>query len=134
MPYTWHAAVVSARCRFGLAGASPAGSRCSCGGGAHQWRASQLHRILRPFLLRRLKADVEKDLPPKKEIKLLIGMSEMQRQWYGNILTKNIDVLNASATKAGNRTRMLNIVMQAREPLTRRDLLTRASTAPERRR
>ena len=43
---------------------------------------TQLHKILRPFLLRRLKADVEKDLPPKREIKLLIGLSEMQRRWY----------------------------------------------------
>eukprot|EP00964_Phaeocystis_antarctica_P094253 scaffold60998_cov30-Phaeocystis_antarctica.AAC.1 len=33
---------------------------------------NQLHKILRPFLLRRLKADVEKSLPPKREIKLLI--------------------------------------------------------------
>ena len=35
---------------------------------------NQLHKILRPFLLRRLKADVEKSLPPKREIKLLIGV------------------------------------------------------------
>ena len=42
---------------------------------------AQLHKILRPFLLRRLKAEVEKDLPAKKEIKLLIGMSEMQTMW-----------------------------------------------------
>ncbi|CAN0506347.1 unnamed protein product, partial [Ectocarpus sp. 12 AP-2014] len=27
----------------------------------------KLHTILRPFMLRRIKADVEKDLPPKKE-------------------------------------------------------------------
>lgn len=27
----------------------------------------QLHKVLNPFMLRRLKADVEKDLPPKKE-------------------------------------------------------------------
>ena len=73
---------------------------------------SQLHKILRPFLLRRLKADVEKDLPPKKEIKLLIGMSEMQRAWYANIITKNIDVLNAMGH---NKTRMLNILMQLRK-------------------
>ena len=39
---------------------------------------TQLHKILRPFLLRRLKNDVEKDLPPKREIKLLIGLSDMQ--------------------------------------------------------
>jgi len=71
----------------------------------------KLHRILRPFLLRRLKADVEKDLPPKKEVKLFVGMSEMQRQWYKNILSKNIDALNATA----NRVRMLNILMQLRK-------------------
>ena len=41
----------------------------------------QLHKILRPFLLRRLKSDVEKTLPPKTETKLLIGMSEMQQTW-----------------------------------------------------
>ncbi len=35
-------------------------------------------QVLRPFLLRRLKSDVEKSLPPKKETILKIGMSEMQ--------------------------------------------------------
>ena len=29
---------------------------------------SNLHAILKPFLLRRMKKDVEKDLPPKKEL------------------------------------------------------------------
>jgi SWI/SNF-related matrix-associated actin-dependent regulator of chromatin subfamily A member 5 len=38
----------------------------------------QLHKVLRPFLLRRLKSDVEKSLPPKKETILKIGMSDMQ--------------------------------------------------------
>ena len=73
---------------------------------------SQLHKILRPFLLRRLKADVEKDLPPKREIKLLIGMSEMQRAWYASVLTKNIDVLNAMG---GQRSQMHNILMHLRK-------------------
>ncbi|KAK1351875.1 ISWI chromatin-remodeling complex ATPase CHR17 [Heracleum sosnowskyi] len=33
----------------------------------------QLHKVLRPFLLRRLKSDVEKGLPPKKETILKVG-------------------------------------------------------------
>ena len=38
------------------------------GDGAEQQEVvGQLHKLLRPFLLRRLKADVEKGLPPKKE-------------------------------------------------------------------
>ena len=41
----------------------------------------RLHRVLRPFLLRRLKVDVEKKLPPKKEIKIYVGLSKMQRDW-----------------------------------------------------
>lgn len=32
----------------------------------------QLHKVLRPFLLRRLKSEVEKGLPPKKEIILKV--------------------------------------------------------------
>lgn len=39
-------------------------------------------QVLRPFLLRRIKADVEKSLLPKKEIKMYIGLSKMQREWY----------------------------------------------------
>ena len=70
----------------------------------------QLHKILRPFLLRRLKADVEKTLPPKREIKLLIRMTDMQRMWYKNIFDKNIDVLHAMGA---TRTRMQNMLMQA---------------------
>ena len=35
----------------------------------------QLHKILKPFMLRRLKSDVEKDLLPKVETLLYTGFS-----------------------------------------------------------
>lgn len=41
----------------------------------------RLHAVLRPFLLRRLKQEVEKSLPPKKEVKIYLGLSKMQREW-----------------------------------------------------
>ncbi|KAI1793755.1 SNF2 family N-terminal domain-containing protein [Ganoderma leucocontextum] len=41
-----------------------------------------LHDILRPFLLRRMKADVEMALPPKKEYVLYTPLSEPQRALY----------------------------------------------------
>ena len=34
-----------------------------------------LHKILRPFMLRRLKVDVAKNLPPKSETLLMVGLS-----------------------------------------------------------
>ncbi|KAI2602080.1 SWI/SNF family of DNA-dependent ATPase [Hypoxylon sp. NC1633] len=75
----------------------------------------QLHRVLRPFLLRRVKADVEKSLLPKKEINLYIGMADMQVKWYQKILEKDIDAVNGAGGKRESKTRLLNIVMQLRK-------------------
>lgn len=75
----------------------------------------QLHRVLRPFLLRRVKSDVEKSLLPKKEVNLYIGMSDMQVKWYKKILEKDIDAVNGAAGKRESKTRLLNIVMQLRK-------------------
>jgi SWI/SNF-related matrix-associated actin-dependent regulator of chromatin subfamily A member 5 len=38
---------------------------------------SKFHRILKPFILRRTKAEVEKSLPPKKEVHLYVGLTEL---------------------------------------------------------
>ncbi|KAF1845049.1 uncharacterized protein K460DRAFT_354908 [Cucurbitaria berberidis CBS 394.84] len=75
----------------------------------------QLHKVLRPFLLRRVKADVEKSLLPKKEINLYVGMSDMQVQWYKKILEKDIDAVNGGTGTKESKTRLLNIVMQLRK-------------------
>ena len=75
----------------------------------------QLHKILRPFLLRRVKADVEKSLLPKKESNIYVGMSEMQIKWYRKILEKDIDAVNGAGGKKESKTRLLNIVMQLRK-------------------
>lgn len=56
-------------------------------------------QVLRPFLLRRVKSDVEKSLPPKKETILKIGMSDMQRKWYAGLLQKDIEALNGGADR-----------------------------------
>ena len=71
----------------------------------------QLHKVLRPFLLRRLKSDVEKTLPPKKETILKIGMSDMQRKYYAALLQKDMEAVTGGA----DRSRLLNIVMQLRK-------------------
>ncbi|KFK26100.1 hypothetical protein AALP_AA8G202800 [Arabis alpina] len=71
----------------------------------------QLHKVLRPFLLRRLKSDVEKGLPPKKETILKIGLSQMQKQYYKALLQKDLEVVNGG----GERKRLLNIAMQLRK-------------------
>ena len=84
---------------------------------AKQRMIGQLHKLLRPFMLRRLKADVEKSLPPKSETILFTGMSAVQKNLYRQVLLRDIDTINgASATSSnGSRTAILNIVMQLRK-------------------
>ncbi|EDO17896.1 hypothetical protein Kpol_1010p11, partial [Vanderwaltozyma polyspora DSM 70294] len=75
----------------------------------------QLHSVLNPFLLRRIKADVEKSLLPKIETNLYVGMTQMQRKWYKSLLEKDIDAVNGAVGKREGKTRLLNIVMQLRK-------------------
>ncbi|XP_065886497.1 SWI/SNF-related matrix-associated actin-dependent regulator of chromatin subfamily A member 5-like [Dysidea avara] len=73
----------------------------------------RLHKVLRPFLLRRLKSDVEKGLLPKKEVKIYVGLSKMQREMYTKILMKDIDIVNCAGKT--EKLRLLNILMQLRK-------------------
>ena len=51
---------------------------------------STLREILKPFLLRRLKADVEGLLPPKKEYVIYAPLSVKQRDLYDEIVEGRI--------------------------------------------
>ena len=46
---------------------------------------TSLHAILKPFLLRRVKTDVETDLPKKREYILWAPLSELQKELYREI-------------------------------------------------
>lgn len=76
---------------------------------------NQLHQLLLPFLLRRVKLDVEKLLLPKKESNVYIDMVPMQLDWYSKLLEKDIDAVNGAVGKREAKTRLLNIVMQLRK-------------------
>ncbi|KAJ2533640.1 putative ATPase [Coemansia sp. RSA 1937] len=51
---------------------------------------SKLHSILQPFLLRRLKSDVEKHLPPKREYLIACPMAPLQFEYYQAIRGPNL--------------------------------------------
>ena len=68
----------------------------------------QLHKILKPFLLRRTKSEVEKSLPPKKEIHIKVGLTELQKDIYKNLLTRSL-------LQTDSKTIYKNIIMQLRK-------------------
>lgn len=53
---------------------------------------SKLHSILNPFVLRRVKADVMKDLPRKQEIIMYAHMSETQARLSSSLVDKTFVV------------------------------------------
>uniref|UniRef100_A0A1I8AZT5 Helicase ATP-binding domain-containing protein n=1 Tax=Meloidogyne hapla TaxID=6305 RepID=A0A1I8AZT5_MELHA len=72
----------------------------------------RLHKILRPFILRRLKSEVEKQLPTKTERVLLCHLSKRQRYLYNEFLSKSSTVENL---KSGSMFSVLGVIMQLRK-------------------
>lgn len=72
----------------------------------------QLHKIIRPFLLRRLKRDVEKQLPQKYEHVVYCSLSKRQRHLYDEFMSQR-DTKNKLAS--GNFLSIINILMQLRK-------------------
>nr|XP_060619405.1 chromodomain-helicase-DNA-binding protein 1-like isoform X2 [Anolis sagrei ordinatus] len=52
--------------------------------------AQELHSLLKPFLLRRVKSEVASELPKKMEVILYHGMSALQRKFYKAILMNDL--------------------------------------------
>ncbi|XP_010526237.1 PREDICTED: CHD3-type chromatin-remodeling factor PICKLE-like [Tarenaya hassleriana] len=73
---------------------------------------SRLHKMLAPHLLRRVKKDVMKDMPPKKELILRVDLSSQQKEYYKAILTRNYQVLTR---KGGAQISLINVVMELRK-------------------
>lgn len=71
----------------------------------------QIHRLLRPFMLRRIKAEVERSLPQKREMYLYFGLTKIQRKIYKNILKNHSHIVNGN----GDRVQLLNILMQLKK-------------------
>uniref|UniRef100_A0A1B0FRK9 Chromodomain-helicase-DNA-binding protein 1 n=1 Tax=Glossina morsitans morsitans TaxID=37546 RepID=A0A1B0FRK9_GLOMM len=74
---------------------------------------TKLHQQLEPYILRRVKKDVEKSLPAKVEQILRVEMTALQKQYYKWILTKNFDALRKG--KRGSTSTFLNIVIELKK-------------------
>ncbi|GAM91012.1 hypothetical protein ANO11243_090590 [Dothideomycetidae sp. 11243] len=85
-------------------------------------KVARLHELIRPFFLRRTKAQVLTFLPPMAQIILPVSMSLVQKKLYRSILAKNPDLLRAlfkekRDLRASERGSLNNILMQLRKCL-----------------
>lgn len=60
----------------------------------------QLHSILRPFMLRRTKKEVDSTILPKKEIYIYVGLSAVQITMYKSLLLKKSTGINDDLNKS----------------------------------
>jgi ATP-dependent helicase STH1/SNF2 len=75
----------------------------------------RLHTVLRPFMLRRLKRDVEKDLPDKQERVIKCNFSALQAKLYKQLGTHNRIMVNDSSGKKTGMRGLSNMLMQLRK-------------------
>lgn len=79
---------------------------------ATQEKLSHLHTAIAPFILRRTKETVESDLPPKTEKIIRVELSDVQLDYYKNILTRNYAALKDAS---GQKQSLLNIMMELKK-------------------
>ena len=82
----------------------------------NQHQLQRLHAILKPFMLRRVKKDVENEIGQKKEFQILCQMKKRQTELYNSIKShlsiKDFFQMFESKAKVEN---LMNLVMQFRK-------------------
>lgn len=84
-----------------------------------QKRVAKLHTVLRPYLLRRLKRDVEKELPRKFDHLVLCPLSKRQRFLYDEFMSR---AQTRTDLASGVYQKIANILMQLRKVCNHPDL------------
>ncbi|CAL1526196.1 unnamed protein product [Lymnaea stagnalis] len=97
--------------------------------GIDENQLSRLHMILKPFMLRRVKKDVENELSDKIEILVYCPLTTRQRSLYQAIKNKISieDLLYSSSSSSSQSTTssLMNIVMQFRKVCNHPELFER---------
>ncbi|EGD72398.1 chromodomain helicase DNA binding protein 1 [Salpingoeca rosetta] len=83
-----------------------------------------LHEDIKPYLIRRVKKDVEKSLPKKVEKILRVGLSQSQKQIYKHIITKNYTALRS--LKKGQKSSLVNVIMELKKCCNHASLIDQA--------
>jgi DNA helicase INO80 len=92
----------------------------------------RLHMILKPFMLRRVKKHVQKELGDKIEIDLFCDLTYRQRALYGNLRNQIsiMDLIEKATVGDDNDSKtLMNLVMQFRKVCNHPDLFERAETS-----
>lgn len=90
----------------------------------------RLHMILKPFMLRRVKKHVQKELGDKIELDVYCDLTYRQRAYYANLRNKIsiMDLIEKAVGDDQDSATLMNLVMQFRKVCNHPDLFERADT------
>lgn len=96
----------------------------------NEQQLKRLHVILKPFMLRRIKKNVQSELGDKVEIDLFCDLTTRQKKYY-QMLRSQISIMDlldsSSSSKDGEDSQtLINLVMQFRKVCNHPDLFERA--------
>ncbi len=77
-------------------------------------QVENLQQKISPFMLRRVKEDVAKDIPAKEETVIDVELTSIQKQYYRAIFEHNHAFLNMGATRV-TAPKLMNIQMELRK-------------------
>lgn len=90
----------------------------------------RLHMILKPFMLRRVKKHVQKELGDKIELDVFCNLTYRQRALYSNLRNQIsiMDLIEKATIGDDDSASLMNLVMQFRKVCNHPDLFERADT------
>lgn len=86
----------------------------SFGNMANKDQVEALQQAISPYMLRRVKEDVAKDIPAKEETVIDVELTSTQKQYYRAIFEHNHAFLSMGATRT-NAPKLMNIQMELRK-------------------
>ncbi|XP_008934076.1 PREDICTED: SWI/SNF-related matrix-associated actin-dependent regulator of chromatin subfamily A containing DEAD/H box 1, partial [Merops nubicus] len=87
-------------------------------------RIAHAKQIIKPFILRRVKEEVLKQLPPKKDLIELCDMSEKQEQLYCDLFNKLKKTIDSNVKHSDMGNVMMQLRKMANHPLLHRQYYT----------
>ncbi|MBU3984298.1 MAG: DEAD/DEAH box helicase, partial [Proteobacteria bacterium] len=75
----------------------------------------KLKKLIRPFILRRIKSEVLEELPPRTEITLHVAMSKEETHFYEALRQNALQALENNQEKKGRHLQILTEIMKLRQ-------------------
>ncbi len=75
----------------------------------------KLKKLIRPFILRRIKSQVLEELPPRTDVTLQVEMSPEEAHFYEALRQNALDILESNKEKKGRHLQILTEIMKLRQ-------------------